>query len=201
MGEIALTLGVAKSSVSLWVRDVPLTTIQRAKLNKNGHSIDAIEKRRSSRIGKTKLRREAWIDQAMLEAPLLAKNTDWCLGVALYWGEGGKTQQTARISNSDPAVIKTIMHFFRQTCQIPDEKFHGQIHIFEHSDVKKSESYWSTVSQIPTEHFFKTYIKQSSTSLDKRHTLPYGTFQIYVHDTSFFYRMMGWLEYLKKLHD
>jgi len=51
MGEIATTLGVAKSSVSSWVRDVPLSVGQRTKLNKNGHSIDAIEKRRISRLG------------------------------------------------------------------------------------------------------------------------------------------------------
>ncbi len=201
LGEIATTLKVAKSSVSLWVRDVPLTVSQRTKLNKNGHSIDAIEKRRDSRIGKTKLRRKNWQQEAMLEAPLLAKNIDWCIGVALYWGEGGKTQQTARISNSDPAVIKTMMYFFRHTCQVPEEKFRGHVHTFAHNNVKKAEEYWSAISGIPSERLFKTYVKQSSASLDKRHTLPYGTFQIYVHDTSFFYRMMGWLEYLKKLHD
>jgi hypothetical protein len=201
MGEIAATLGVAKSSVSLWVRDVPLTIHQRTKLNKNGHSIDAIEKRRSSRMDKTQLQRNVWREQAILEAPFLAKNIDWCVGVALYWGEGGKTQQTARISNSDPAVIKTMMYFFRQTCHVPEEKFRGHVHTFAHNNVKKAEEYWSTISSISTKQLFKTYVKQSSASLDKRHTLPYGTFQIYVHDTSFFYRMMGWLEYLKKLHD
>lgn len=201
MGEIASMLNVAKSSVSLWVRDVPLTATQRSKLNKNGHSVDAIEKRRSSRMGKTNLRRNAWQQQAINEAPLLAKSVDWCVGVALYWGEGGKTQQTARISNSDPAVIKTMMHFFRTCCAVPEEKFRGHVHTFAHNKAKIAEEYWSALSGIPAERLFKSYVKQSSASLKKRHTLPYGTFQIYVHDTSFFYRMMGWLEYLKKLHD
>jgi predicted transcriptional regulator len=200
MGEIASTLGVAKSSVSLWVRDIKLTDSQRARLNKNGHSIAAIEKRRTARLIQTKIRRDEWKEQAMLEASLLSKNTLWCIGVSLYWGEGGKTQM-ARISNSDPALIRTMMNFFRNCCDVSEEKFRGHIHAFAHSDVKQIERYWSDITHIPEHRLFKTYIKQSSASLDKRHTLPYGTFQIYVQDTSFFYRMLGWLEYIKQQYD
>jgi predicted transcriptional regulator len=199
MGDIAVALGVAKSSVSYWVRDVRLTVKQKKKLNKNGHSVGAIEKRRVARITNTQLSRDAIKEKARAEVATLSQNVLWCVGVALYWGEGGKTQQTTRLSNSDPAVIKTMMRFFRECCGVSEEKFRAHVHTFSQSNVEKSLEYWMSISGIPRDRFYKTYVKKSSASKDKRNTLPYGTVQVYVHDTPFFFRLMGWLEKIKEL--
>lgn len=201
MGEIAKRLSVSKSSVSYWVRDIQLNQKQKDSLNSNGYSVASIEKRRISRLAHTKSKHDEVFMQASVEAKNLIKNPLWCVGVSLYWGEGGKTQGTARISNSDSAVIKTMMHFFRIICDIPEDKFRGHVHTFAHCDAKQAELYWSKVSGIPLTQFYKTYKKQSSASLYKRDTLPYGTVQIYVHKKDFFYRMMGWIDYLKKNYD
>ena len=201
MGEIAKQLKVSKSSVSYWVREVKLSKVQLNSLNRNGHSVSAIEKRRISRLANTKSKHDKVFKRAFTDAILLSKNPLWCIGVSLYWGEGGKTQGTARIANSDPAVIKTMMNFFRNICNIPEERFRAHIHTFAHCDIIQAENYWSKVSGIPLTQFYKTYQKQSSASLNKRDTLPLGTVQIYVHEKDFFYRMMGWIDYLKKNYD
>jgi len=203
MGEIAHTLGVAKSSVSYWVRDVALSKSQRKQLNKNSHSVDAIEKRRLSRLANTQKRRNIIMADAMKEVDVFVKNPLWCVGVALYWGEGGKTQTTTRLSNSDPAVITVIMRFFREVCLVPEEKFRGHVHTFAHQNADKAVRYWSEISGIPKNQFFKTYVKKSSASKHKRNTLPNGTLQVYAHDTIVFFRIMGWIEALKnkKLYD
>ena len=91
-----------------------------------------------------------------------------------------------------------MVKFFREVCLVPEEKFHGHIHTFKHCDVKKAENYWSKISGLPKSKFFKTYQKNSSASKNKRDKLTYGTFQIYVHDTNFFFRMMAWIDYLKE---
>ncbi len=199
MGEIAKTLKVAKTSVSYWVRDIELTSKQKNKLNKNGHSIEAIEKRRVARISNTRKKRQLIMQNAGIEVSQLSSDSLWCVGVALYWGEGGKTQQTARVSNSDPSVIKIMMRFFEKYSGIQKSKFHAHVHTFSHKNAKKAVTYWSKISGIPQNKFFKTYVKQSSASLKKRETLPYGTMQIYIHDTVFFFRLMGWIEKLKEL--
>lgn len=194
MREIADTLNVAKSSISYWVRDVVLSKKQREKLNKNGHRVDVIEKRRLSRIAHTAERRRHIIEKAKKEVSNLMDEPLWCTGVALYWGEGGKTQQTARLSNSDPDVIKLMMQFFLKYSEVPKEKYHGHVHTFSKENVDRSVQYWSKVSGIPKEKFYKTYVKQSRASKNKRQTLPYGTMQIYIHDTVFFFRLMGWMQ-------
>ena len=201
MGDIAKQVKVSKSTISYWVRDIVLSEFQKNKLNKNGHSVDAIEKRRTSRLANTASRHKIIFDRAIAEAPLLSKNPLWCVGVALYWGEGGKTQNLVRISNSDPKVITTMMGFFKDVCGVVPAKFRGHVHIFAHSDIQNSEKYWSQVSGIPITQFLKSYQKNSAASLNKRFTLPHGTVQIYVLDTKLFFRIMGWIEYIKQQYD
>jgi transposase-like protein len=198
MGEIARRLNVAKSSVSYWVRDIPLTKEQRGRLNANGHSIDAIEKRRIARLANTKARRDEMIRNAIDEVEKLSTDPLWCVGTALYWGEGGKTQQTARLSNSDPVVIRIMMKFFLKYSGVSKDKYHGHIHTFSEQNAKVALSYWSGISGIPEDKFYKTYVKQSSASKHKRKTLEYGTVQIYIHDTNFFFRLMGWMKGLER---
>jgi len=199
IGEIARRIGTSKGSVSYWVRDVALTKTQRTKLNKNGHSIDAIEKRRISRMANTRLKRELIKEAAGNEVVEFQKDPLWCIGVALYWGEGGKTQQTARLANSDPGIIKIMMRFFERYSGVSKDKYRGHVHTFSHKSAEQAVQYWSKISGIPVKQFFKTYQKQSSASLKKRETLPYGTLQIYILETTFFFRLMGWINELKKL--
>ena len=198
MGEIATTLSVAKSSVSYWVRDVELTNKQRVILNKNGHSIDAIEKRRIARMENTQKRRIGFMSKASNEVQQLQTDPLWCIGVALYWGEGGKTQQVTRLSNSDPAVIKIMVRFFERYSGMQKSKYRAHVHTYSNKNALRAVDYWSKVSGIPKNNFYKTYVKQSSASLKKRETLPFGTIQIYLHDTVFFFRLMGWIEKLKE---
>jgi hypothetical protein len=91
------------------------------------------------------------------------------------------------------------MRFFREICKVPEDKFHASIHTFAHANIEKTEKYWSKISGISRNQFFKTYIKPSSASLQKRNTLPFGTFDIYVCDTKLFLTIMGWIEKVKEL--
>lgn len=198
MRDIAQKLGVAKSSVSLWVRDVPLTKKQYTKLAVSSHSFGAIEKRRQKRLANTRERRQKIMDEAALDVPNLTPEMLWLVGVVLYWGEGGKTGTTVRLSNSDPAVIQVAARFFREACKVSEEKMRGHVHTFSHANATRAEKFWSKTSGIPRKRLYRTYCKPSSASKGKRNTLPYGTFQIYVHDVEMFFKLKGWIDCIKK---
>lgn len=117
LGEIAKRLNVAKATVSYWVRDISLTNEQLSALKANSHSRIAVEKRRAARMLAAENARNHLRDVAWQEASYLIKNPLWCVVVALYWGEGGKTQRTVRIANSDPAVIKLLCHFLKMSAR------------------------------------------------------------------------------------
>jgi len=200
INEIRNTLNISKASASLWVRDIILTKKQKSLLSQNGRSVASIEKRRISRISNTKKRSDIIIEAAKKEIINISQNDLKITGIVLYLGEGGKTKRgIARLTNSDPDIIKIMMKFFREICLVPEHKFRGHIHTFSQINVKKAEKYWSEVSKIPTNQFYKTYIKLSSASKNKRKTLPYGTFDVSVNDTQLFLKIFGWMEKLKEL--
>jgi hypothetical protein len=91
------------------------------------------------------------------------------------------------------------MRYFREVCGVPNSKFRASVHTFTHANIEKTISYWAKVSGIPKEHFYKPYIKQSSASLNKRKTLPFGTLDIYVCDTKVFLTIMGWIEKISEI--
>jgi predicted transcriptional regulator len=200
MNEIAASLNVSKASVSLWVRGIQLTSEQRKKLSKNGRSIESIERRRENRMRNTLVRHDAIMRKAKKAIQSLSARELFLIGVALYWGEGGKTQKgTARVANSDPLLVAMMMRFFREVCEVPENKFRGHIHTFSHLNVEEAERYWASLTGIPRTQFYKTYSKPSVAGAGKRDTLPFGTFEINVNDTSLFLNIKGWLERMGEL--
>lgn len=200
LNDIAHEAGVSKASVSLWVRDIGLTKKQRKQLSAHGRSVESIEKRRINRINNTIKRHRLVIDLAKNRIQTLTRHELLLVGTALYWGEGGKTNSgMARISNSDPEVIRFMMRFFKEVFDVPQKKFRGHVHTFSHLNAEKAEVYWSKVSGIPRRQFYKTYSKPSIASKGKSDSLPYGTFQIYVCDTTIFLTIKGWIERLSEL--
>ena len=197
LNEIVREVGVSKASVSLWVRDIKLSAEQKKKLSTHGRSVESIEKRRVNRINNTLKRHRVIIDEAKEDIPTLSRQELLLVGAALYWGEGGKTNKgMARIANADPSVIKFMMRFFKEICEVQLEKFRGHVHTFSHLNAEDAEKYWSRVSGIPRTQFYKTYSKPSIASKGKSDSLPYGTFQIYVCDTKVFLTIKGWIERL-----
>ena len=200
INEIIQETGSSKASVSLWVRDIILTTAQKKKISEKGRSIESIEKRRINRLFNEQHKRQAIIDSAKKDFTNISKEQLKLIGIALYIGEGGKTNRgMVRLANSDPMVIKIMMKFFREICEVSETKFNGHIHTFAHADIEKTEKYWSKITGIPRDKFYKTYIKPSAASLQKRNTLQYGTFDIYVCDTKLFLTIIGWIEKIKEL--
>lgn len=191
--EIAQQLRVTKSSVSVWVRDVLLTIEQKKRLAKNGVSYAVVEQRRRTRLENEKARKELIMEDAAKEVGSAVADDLKYLGAMLYWAEGGKTQSMVRFTNSDPEMIKLMMRFFREICEVSEEKFKGYIHIHPHLDYKKAEQYWSLLTSIPLTQFFKTYRIPNKSSQNKRQTLPYGTLDIYVCDVKLFLRILGWI--------
>ena len=200
MNQIVRETGFPKASVSDWTRDIVLTKTQKKKISEMGRSVESIERRRLSRLSNERAKRQIIVDEAKKDYTHISQGQLKLIGIILYLGEGGKTERgSARISNSDPLVIKIAMRFFREVCGVKEERFRGNIHAFAHTDVEKTEKYWSKITGISRYQFQKTYIKASSASLQKRYTLPHGTFSINVSDTKIFLTIMGWIEKIKEL--
>src|SRR5438477_4239345 len=120
--EIATQLGVSKSSVSLWVRDVPFTPSKRrygprlrphpfhdAKLE----MIAALDAEGRSRLG-------TLTDQAFLAA-----------GAALYAGEGSKTDGEVRFANTDASMVRFFCSWLRRFFDVDETRLRGRVYLHD----------------------------------------------------------------------
>jgi transcriptional regulator with XRE-family HTH domain len=117
--EIARRVGVSVSSVSLWVRDVPLTPDQQAALDARNPI------RNRQRLGtenNSKRCRERRI-AAQEHGRALAQrwNPIHYGGCMLYWAEGSKRRNSVQLVNSDAALLKTFLDFLRTCYGVPDQ--------------------------------------------------------------------------------
>ncbi len=196
--EIAAILSVSKGSVSTWVRDVILTKDQKLNLKYKTHSPEVINKRRNSRLRNELFKRQFIINKASEDIGKIDKDMLKMIGISLYWGEGGKTNGIARISNSDPSVIKVAMRFFREICKVDENRFRAHIHIHSKEVIKEAEKYWSNIIGIPITQFYKTYSIKSKSSKNIHNKLQYGTVDVGVCDTKLLLTILGWIEGVKK---
>ncbi|MCR4275315.1 MAG: hypothetical protein NUV83_00970 [Candidatus Wolfebacteria bacterium] len=191
LNEIAKNLNVSKSSASLWVRNIALTKDQEKTLSKRAVKLSVVEKRRATRLARETATRENLIDQAQKQVKKITRSELWLIGSVLYWAGCGKTQKgLVRFSNSDPNIVRLMMAFFRDVCEVPEQKFRGHIYIYPHLDHRGTEKYWSEISGIPLKQFFKLSVKRATKS--KKEGLPYGTFEIYICNVGLSLKIRGW---------
>jgi hypothetical protein len=187
--EILELVKVAKSTLSLWLRDIPLTTSQKAELaGRNKSRYLGSQKRKQERIDKTKI----IIKEATASVPAKINDPLFYIGVMLYWAEGTKRgNDMINFSNSDPNMIKLMMRWFRQTCEVPNDKIKIQIHIHDLMDEEKIISYWQAITGIPKKNFHKLIIKKT-TLKHRKNELYRGTCCIRIYDVTLFRRIIGW---------
>lgn len=180
--EIKEKIRVSKSSLSLWLRDVPLTEKQILSLKKNKEK--AVEKFRITMRLKREERLNNYYNQQRKTWLPLTDREEFIAGLFLYWGEGGKANRnTISINNTDPAVVKFARYWIANSLNIPLAKIKVQIHLYKDMQINKELSYWEGELGIPKTQFLKPYIKESNrTSLDQK-GFGHGTCGLIVHNT------------------
>jgi len=194
--EIKNILNVSLSSVSIWVRDIELTNKQLKELYLNKRtgnlkgSIIAAQNKIKAREEKTKIIKES----AKKEVGMMSKRDRFIAGVAIYAGEGGKTDRDISFVNADPKFIKFMIDWFKEFCDVPAEKFRGSIYIHDNLDEKKALSYWSSLTGIPLNQFTKSYIAKNNPDRlrNKKHLM--GIFRIKVCNADLHRRIIGWVD-------
>lgn len=187
--EIIKEVKVSKSTLSLWLRDIPLSEQQKLKLLGRAKSrYSGAKARQQARINLTK----KIIKDSKQQSKILLKNKLFLSGLMLYWAEGTKRgEEMVVFSNSDPNMITLMMQWFREICQVKEEKFRIQIHIHSLLNQKEIKKYWEEITKIPQNQFHNLIIKP--TSLRHRKNILYnGTCCIRIYDKNLFRKIMGW---------
>jgi hypothetical protein len=184
--EIARTVGVAPSTASLWVRDVPLTDEQLESLRQRNPAYNRQLRGATRNAERGRARRLEY----QAEGRRLAAVGDplHVAGTMLYWAEGDKgSKNCARLSNSDPEVLRFFMRFLRESLDVSDDLVRVTCHLFaDHvSRQRDIEQFWLDLVELPRTQLCKSFVNVYSKYSQKKRAnmLPYGTTRITVHST------------------
>lgn len=189
--ELAEILGVSKSSISLWVRDVELSPQQRARLNARSFPRRLAGAKANAERGLARRRaaQELGREQARAGDPL------HLAGCMLYWAEGSRRRDCVEFVNSDPAMIRYFIEFLRLCFQVPEAKIRVTCNLFaDHLDRQRQvEDHWLETLRLPRSSLRKSTVNHYSkySRKKRRNKLPYGTCRISVCDTQLVQMLYG----------
>src|SRR6266849_4191684 len=135
--DIAAALGVSKSSVSLWVRDLPTPErLSYAECRKR--AAEGVRRYWGAERPVREARRAAVREAAAAEIGDLTDRELVIAGAIAYWCEGGKNKPHRRSDrvvfvNSDPSLIQFFLRFLQATATPPDD-LAFRVYIHENAD-------------------------------------------------------------------
>ena len=200
INKIAAAVGVAKSTVSLWVKDVPLSAIQRTKLKENSNNLDTARLERNIQYSK-ECREKRLLYQE--HGKLLAQKNDpgFAAGCMLYWGEGGKTiRNKVQLTNSDPNILIYFVSFLNKYYGVDNSKISGCIncHLDYGINYEEIEQHWKDLLGIAK--FYKPQIHQGQPQTKGKHAkLKYGTCSITLGDVKVIQSIFGGIQEIAKI--
>ena len=150
LADIARELGVSKSSVSLWVRDLGVVIEQRRGgwWSSGGQHPQAV--RRHEEIAEMDRLGVARLGELGRQAFLAS-------GAALYAGEGGKTDRMVLFANSDPRMIAFFVAWLREFFEIDEARLRCRLYLHDGLDLGGATRFWADVTGIPEAQFTKPY--------------------------------------------
>ncbi len=190
--DIAKQLGVAKSSVSTWVREIVLSDDQKAALRDKYHHYDAKIKGSQANYQKGLARRLAY--QAEGRAKAREGDPLHLAGCMLYWAEGAKERGSVQLVNSDPDMLVFFTRFLRESLCVPDEKFRVRIICYTNNGLTacEIESYWLTLLQLRQNNLQQTTSNvQPKSSRQQGRKLRHGVCVISIHNVRIVQHIFG----------
>jgi transposase len=197
--EIVAALGVSKSSVSLWVRDMPRPPRlsyeeTRKRAAEGARRYWAVE--RPAREAK----REAARAAAAAEIGDLTDREILIAGAIAYWCEGTKSKphelrERILFINSDPGLIRFFLRFLT-AAGVGPAQLRFRVYIHATADVAAAERFWAGITGAAAENFYKAVLKQHNPRTVRANIGPeyHGCLRIDVLQSAELYRKIeGWV--------
>jgi hypothetical protein len=182
---IARVVGVSVSSVSTWVRDVPLTPEQEAALDarnpvRNGQRRGTVNNSRRCR----ELRAAAQDHGRQVARRGDALHVQGCM---LYWAEGAKRRNSVTFTNADADMLDVFMRFLRTCYSVTDDRVTLSVNCFLGNGltIEAIQDWWLERLQLPCSCLRTPAVNRLSSASKrlKGNILPYGTARLAVHST------------------
>lgn len=193
--EIRREVPVAKSTLSLWLRNVKLsaTQNQRFTARKRAAQLRGGEQRRQNRI----LQTNHTYKDAYVKIGKLSRREKFLIGVALYWAEGAKERgeklgQGVDFCNTDPLMILFFIEWMRESFHIKDSDFRFSLYIHKNhrSRLDVVKNFWRKELGIKSLEFSYIYYKKHNPKTKRKKVGEdyFGTLRVQVRRSTYLQR-------------
>lgn len=156
-------LGIAKSTLSHWFRDVQLSAQSRERLRKRANR--SLFAARKEAVKWHNNQREERIATALEDAVTTLKKIktenkeimELALAM-LYLGEGSKTNSQTCMGNSNPRILKFFIQSIHAIYHVPITAFRCNLHLRADQNPDQLKRYWARVLELPVTNFGKPLI-------------------------------------------
>ncbi len=169
---ISSKLGVAKSTLSLWLKDISFIPNE-ATLNfiSQGQK-QVVEIKRADKAFSI----STAIAYAEEKIGDISEKEFFLLGIGIYIGEGSKSHNFVRVVNSDPRIIRFMVKWFKKCFGLKGENFKVRIHTYPDTNEKETLSYWKKELDLPSDAFYTCSVdRRTNKKRTKEKILPHGT--------------------------
>ncbi|MFJ5560828.1 hypothetical protein ACIQCD_26325 [Streptomyces sp. NPDC093250] len=168
--QIEVELGCSRSSVSLWVRDLPKPEPRYTPEEQRVLMREGLARRRAAEDEE----RERTKLGARRETSELTDRELFTAGVALYWAEGAKSKpydrrERAVFVNSDPGVIQTYLAWL-DLLDVDRGRLNFRVLIHESADIDAAHRFWAEIADIDTSVFAKPTLKKHNPKTVRKNT-------------------------------
>ncbi|GGK68890.1 hypothetical protein [Streptomyces flaveus] len=192
--QIQVELGCSKSSISLWVRDLP-----KPERKRTPEEASAIAKRGwEATLRRREEERQQTKQASAEEVGTLTDRELLVAGVVLYWAEGCKDKATYSRSrerlqfiNSDPNVISLYLRWL-ELLGVERDRMRFRVSIHESADVAAAEAFWAELVGVDAATFQRVTLKKHNPRTNRQNTAEAyrGCLVIYVTKSAELYRRM-----------
>ncbi len=160
--EIKEALGVSKSTLRDWLRNLPLGERNIELIEKRKHR--QIERYRNSMKAKAQKKLDIAYASVSERIGSLSEREIMIAGLFLYWGEGGKaTNSDVCLSNTNPHMMSFFVHWLR-VLGVGKDMVKVAVILYSDMDIEKEMLFWSSTLGLPLSQFYKPRIKKSKIS-------------------------------------
>src|SRR6266567_5167104 len=149
LGQIQKIIKIPKTTIHLWMKDVPLSAKQKEKIKSEALLLLQSGRMRAQRIqkGKKMAKENLLVSRGKNDVGILNEKELFIAGIALYWAEGFKNRHEHRLGfcNSDPSMVKFYLHWLDKVLQVRGEDLVARLalNISYKEKANEIENYWS----------------------------------------------------------
>ncbi|MBY0538662.1 hypothetical protein K2P47_04695 [Patescibacteria group bacterium] len=192
---IKAELGISKSTLSGWLKDLPLSDKRISELQSNSEI--RIEKNRITKQNKKDARRKSVYQKVAFDIEN-SKDPEFVAGFYLYWGEGTKSAEySIALTNTDPAIIKCFVDWLYKF-KITPNSLKIKLHLYTDQNEAELKKYWSKITGVPMTNYYKSYQKTtSSKSKSYKGMFSHGTCSVIYHERDTYEYVLEGIKYLR----